>query len=174
MGLYQGLWWDHLPWPRGLTCRHPSGSHAAITWGWPQHMFVYPGIKWVCGDFAGSALHCPALKFRYPQSSHKGTADGMGSAPWCCPVTVSYPGHELLQAPRTWVTSGESTVLLTVPLHFLRVFCIPKGFMVKGDRVGTQVWVPRFLGTWTSVVSCSAVLQWWKKRTPCQAMPVHE
>lgn len=127
MVLYQRLQWDHLPWPWGLTCWHPSGSHAAITWGWPQHMFVYPGIKWVCGDFTGSALHCPALKFRYPQSSHKETADGVGSAPWYCPVAASYPGHELPQAPRTWTTSGESTLLLTLPLHFVRVFCIPNG-----------------------------------------------
>lgn len=157
MVLYQGLRWDHLPWPCSLTCWHPSGSHAAITWGWPQHMFVYPGIKWVCGDFTGSALHYPALKFRYPESSHKGTADGVGLAP----NFVQWQ-----QLPWSWTPSGTpdmgnlwgSTLVLTVSLHSARDFCIPKSFMVQESGVGTRVWVPRFLGTWISVLSCSAVL----------------
>lgn len=158
MVLYQGLQWDHLPWPCSLTCWHPSGSHAAITWGWPQHMFVYPGIKWVCGDFTGSALHCPALKFRYPQSSHKGTADGVDqlrdAVQWQ-PATLAmnsfrHPGHGQ--------PLGRSPSFSLSHYMLWGFFCIPKGFTVKEGGVGTQVWVPRFLGTWISVVSWSAML----------------
>ena len=60
MGLRRAQQWDHLPWPCSLTCWHPSGSRAAVTWGWPQHMFVYPGVQWVYGDFAGFEVQISA------------------------------------------------------------------------------------------------------------------
>lgn len=143
MVLYQGLRWDHLPWPCSLTCWHPSGSHAAITLGWPQHMFVYPGIKWVCGDFTGSALHYPALKFRYPESSHKGTADGVRLAPQCCPVAAATLVMNSFRHPRHGQPLGGAPsfslshyILLGISA-FQRVLWYKKVVLALG--LGTQV-----------------------------------
>lgn len=130
---------------------------AAITWGWPQHMFVYPGVKWVYGDFAGSALDCPALKFRSPQSSHQGKEDGWDRLPDFVqrqPTTLAMNPF----APMTWATSLDSTLFLTNPLHFLRVFLPSEG--VLWCRQGSLA--PRFgsLGLW------APGLQWFPP-VPC-------
>lgn len=127
MGLQQGLRWDHLPWPHGLTCRHPSDSHAAITWGWPQHTFVYPGVKmsirglcWICLRLPG-----PKVQISIEQSPWK--SRWVESALWFCPMAANYIGHEPLRGLMTWAASWDSGSFSLTPLHFLKGFLPSQG-----------------------------------------------
>lgn len=149
--------------------------HAAITWGWPQHMFVYPGVKWVYGDFAGSALDCPALKFRSPQSSHQGKADGWDRLP----DFVQRQPSTLAMNPfrHLWLGQPPGTAPSFSLTHYIfwGVFCLLKGFCGAGRGVWHQG-----LGTWvyghldfSGFLQCHVVMVKGEAATPSNACGVN-